>query len=190
MDSGNSSNRGPNSDMPLNAVQALMMLRSEMTQRETRMSASFNEQVQSLRQEVSQFRHDVANIVNGAGAQIAHDAKATVSPVMADYSRAVSATSAHLQGASKTVWLWFGAAGSILLLVLIVGWAMLGYYRRELIAAKDELQRYENAVPVVQAFYASDAVLCGNLLCVNIDPNGPRQGDKKQYHQAMPRLLP
>lgn len=184
MDSGN---RGPNLAMPLDAVKALMMLRSEIAQREARMSASFNEQVQSLRQEVNQFRRDISGIVDGAGTQIAKDAKDAVSPVAAEYGRAVSATSAHLQGASKTVWLWFGAASSVLLLVLLVGWVVLGYYRRELATAKEELQRYENAVPVVQAFVASDAIVCDSRICVNVDPNGRAQGDKKQYRQAKPR---
>lgn len=173
--------------MPSDAVKALMMLRSEMAQRETRMGASFNEQLQSLRQEVHQFRRDIAGIVGGASAQIAKEAKEAVSPVAAEYGRAVSATSAHLQGANRTVWVWFAAAGSILLLVLLVGWAVLGYYRRELAQTQDELARYENAVPVVQAFFASDAVVCDGRICVNIDPDERPRGDRTQYRQARPR---
>jgi hypothetical protein len=182
-------NRYQDSDtaLPMDAVKALMMLRSEMAQRETRMSASFNQQVQSLRQEVNQFRQDVAGIVNGAGARIAHDAREAVTPVAAEYGRAVSATSAHLHGASRTVWLWFGAAASILLLVLLVGWAVLGYYRRELATVQQTLNRYEDAVPVVRAYVASDAVLCGERICVNVDPNGQRTGDQRQYREAKPR---
>lgn len=170
-----------------NAIKAILMLRSEMAQRESRMNASFSQQIQSLQQQVGQFRQEVKGIVSGASAQIAAEAKDAVSPVAREYDRAVSATSAHLHGASKAVWMWFGAAGAILLLVILVGWAVLGYYRRELAAAKDELQRYENAVPVVQAFYASDAMLCGDRVCVNVDPNGQRTGDQRQYRQAKPR---
>ncbi|WP_301951062.1 hypothetical protein [Xanthomonas fragariae] len=44
-----------------------------------------------------------------------------------------------MQVASKAMWLWYGAAGAILLLVLLVGWAVLGYYRRELASVKEEL---------------------------------------------------
>ncbi|AOL21727.1 hypothetical protein BGK55_15150 [Xanthomonas citri pv. malvacearum] len=83
--------------------------------------------------------------------------------------------------------MWFAAAGAILLLVLLVGWTVLGYYRRELAAVKDELGRYENAIPVLQAYYASDAAICGGRVCVNVDPNGQRAGDKRQYRQAKPR---
>lgn len=184
MDSGN---QGTGTAMAPDAVKALMMLRAEMAQREARMGASFNEQMQSLREEVTRFRHDIAGIVGGAGTRIAQEAKEAVAPVATEYGRAVSATSAHLHGASRTVWLWFGAAGAILLLVLLVGWSVLGYYRRELAAAKDELQRYEHAVPVAQAFHASDAILCGNLLCVRIDPAARRHVDGQAYRQALPR---
>ena len=169
------------------AAKATLMLRSEMAQREARMNASFNQQMQSLREEASQFRRDITDIVSGASNQITKEAKGAISPVAAEYDRAVSAISAHLQRASKTVWLWFGAAATILLLVLLVGWAVLGYYRRELATIQDELQRYENAAPIVQAFYASDAAVCGGRVCVNIDPDGQRTGDKRQYRQAKPR---
>ncbi|MFC7519850.1 hypothetical protein ACFQS6_05605 [Xanthomonas populi] len=83
-------------------------------------------------------------------AQIATEAKDAVSPVAREYDRAVSATSAHLQGASKTVWIWFAAAAAILFLLLFIGWAVLGYYRRELSIVQAELQRYESAIPVLQ----------------------------------------
>ena len=168
-------------------IKVIMMLRAEMGQRETRMTSSFNQQIQSLQQQVGQFRQEVKGIVSGASTQIAQEAKQAVSPVAAEYDRAVSATSAHLQGANRTVWMWFGSAGAILLLVLLVGWAVLGYYRRELSAMKDELQRYENAIPVVQAYHASDAVICGGRICSNNDPKGQRAGDKQQYRQAKPR---
>lgn len=172
------------------AVKAVLMLRSEMTQREARMSASFNQQMQSLRQELGQFRRDVAGIVDGAGTQIAKQARDAVSPVAAEYDRAVSATSAHLLGASKTVWTWYAGLAVLAVLFSTVVWGVLGYYRRELVAAREALQRYENAVPVVQAFYASDATLCGGRICVNVDPNAQRSGDKRQYRQAKPRPQP
>lgn len=170
-----------------NAIKAILMLRSEMAQREARMSASFSQQIQSLQQQVGQFRQEVKGIVSGASAQIATEAKDAVSPVAREYDRAVSATSAHLHGASRTVWMWFAAAAAILLLVLLVGWAVLGYYRRELADVKEQLERYDNAIPVLQAYYASDAVICGNRVCTNVDPNGQRAGDKRQYRQAKPR---
>lgn len=169
------------------AAKGMLALRTEMGQREQAIRGLFNQELQSLRNTVTESRREVSGIVSGAKDQIAEEAKRAVAPVAAEYGRAVSATSAHLRGASKTVWLWFAAGGGILLLVLLVGWALLGYYRRELTAAKDELRRYENAVPVVRAFVASDAIICGDRICVNIDPKGQKQGDKRQYRQAKPR---
>ncbi|WP_243720487.1 hypothetical protein [Luteimonas aestuarii] len=169
------------------AIQAILMLRSEMAQRETRMGAAFDQQVQSLRAEVGQFRHDIRSLVGGASAQIARESRAALTPVAAEYDRAVTATSAQLVGASRTVWMWFGAAATTLLLTLLVAWAVLGYYRRELASAQDALQRYEDAIPVVQAFHASDAVICGGRICTNADPAGQQAGDRQQYRQARPR---
>ncbi|RMH87364.1 hypothetical protein EBB59_13165, partial [Lysobacter pythonis] len=139
------------------AVQAILLLRSELAQREARMSAAFHQQIQALQREASRFRREVAGIVDSAGARIAGEARDAVMPVAQEYERAVSATSAHLHGASRTVWLWFGATGSILLLVLLTSWAVLGHYRRELAVTQAELRRHENAIPVLQAFQASDA---------------------------------
>ena len=176
--------------MPPDAIKALMMLHADMIQRETRMSAAINEQVQSLRQEAGQFRRDLTAMVEAAGTRIAQDAREAVSPITAEYAHALSATSAQLHGVGRTVGLWFAAIGTTLLLVLWVAWTVLGYYRRELAATKEELQRYEDAVPVVQAFYASDAVICGGVICTHADPGGMRVGDKGQYRAAKPRRTP
>ena len=64
-------NAVPATATPAEAIKALMMLRAEMVQRETRMRATIIEHVQSLRQEAGQFRRDLAAIVEGAGARIA-----------------------------------------------------------------------------------------------------------------------
>jgi hypothetical protein len=169
------------------ATNALLMLRAEMVQREARASASMDQQVQSLRAEAARFRLDIAGIVDGASTQVAKQAKDAISPAAAEYHRVVSAASVKLQGMNRAMWIWFGAAGTILLLVLLVAWTLLGYYRRELSSIKDELQRYENAVPVLQAFRDSDAALCGGRICINVDPDADKSGDKRQYRQAKPR---
>ena len=172
------------------AAKAMLTLRAEMEQREARMTAAFNQRMHALQDGVSRVENRVTSIVSGAKTQLAEDGKQALAPVAAQFDRDVTTTAARLRGASKTVWMWFGAGGGILLLVLLVGWAVLGYYRRELATAKQELHRYESAVPVVQAFYASDAAVCDGRLCVNVEPNGKRMGDKRQYRQAKPRQQP
>ncbi|MFC6842056.1 hypothetical protein [Xanthomonas theicola] len=54
-------------------------------------------------------------------------------------------------------------------------------------AAKEQYTRFEQANVILQACTASDAIVCGELICVNTYPNGKRQGDKRQYRQALPR---
>jgi len=169
------------------AAKAVLMMIAKMDQRETRMHETIGKELLALRNEVTQVRGEIAVIVRGASAQIADEAKRAVAPVAAEYDRAVNATSTQLRSASKSVWLWFASGALILLLTLAVGWMVLGYYRYELAKTKEELQRYENAVPVLQAFYASDATVCDGRVCVNADPNSQRFGDKHQYHQAKPR---
>lgn len=166
-------------------LQAALMAKSE--EREARLQASFDQRMRTLHSEVAQVHHKIDDIVAGASARIAQETKDAMALVAVRYSRDVSVTSAHLRKASRTIWAWFCAAGSILLLVLLVGWAVLGYYRRELATAKDELGRYEDAIPVLKAYYASDASICGERICVNVDSNAQRQGDKKQYSRARPR---
>lgn len=170
-----------------NTLKLQSALIAKFEQREARMQAAFEQRMQALQSEVAQVQRRVDGIVGGASSQIAKEAKDALAPVAARYDRDISATSAQLQKANKTVWMWLGAAGAILLLVLLVGWALLGYYRRELSTVKEELQRYENAASVLQAYYASDAVICGGRVCANVDPDGQREGDKRQYRQAKPR---
>lgn len=169
------------------AAKAILLMIAKMDQRETRMHETIDREILSLRNEVTKVRSEVAILVSGASAQIAEEAKQAIVPVAADYDRAVTATSAQLHSASKTVWLWFASGGTLLLLSLIVSWMVLGFYRHELADTREQLQNYKDALPTVQAFYASDAVVCGGRLCVNADPNGPRFGDKRQYHQVRPR---
>lgn len=41
------------------AIKAILLLRAEMAQREARMGAAFSQQIQSLQQQVGQFRQEV-----------------------------------------------------------------------------------------------------------------------------------
>jgi hypothetical protein len=169
------------------SAKAILLMIAKMEDRETRMRASIDSEILSLRNEVAQVRGEVAILVRGASAQIAEEARQALAPVAAHYNRAVSSASTQLKSASKTVWLWFASGAAVLLLCMVVGWMVLGFYRRELADAKEQLQNYKDALPTLQAFDASDAAVCGGRLCVNADPNGPRFGDKRQYHQARPR---
>jgi len=169
------------------AAKAVLLMIAKVDQREAQLQEAMQREMQSLRQHTTDVRREVAAMTHDATMQIAEAAKRAVAPVAAEYGRAVSAASAQLQHASKAVWLWFATAGAVLLLTLGAGWIALGYYRHELARAADQLQRYQDAASVLQAFQASDASVCGGRLCVDIDPNGQRIGDKRQYRLVKPR---
>lgn len=165
----------------------LSALVAKFEQRETRMQAAIDQKLQTLQNEVAQLDQRVNNIVSGARARITEEARAAFAPMADEYNRAVSATTLQLRGASKTVWAWYSGIAALAVLILLVGWAVLAYYRRELAAAQEELQRYENAVPIVQAFVASDAIVCDGRICISADPDERPQGDQRQYRRARPR---
>lgn len=165
----------------------LLLQLSEMRQRERRMQAGMQQQLQTLRDEAGQMHTRMEQVISSAGQKITQQTQPALTRLSTEFDRQLSTSTARLDGASRTIWMWFGSAASILLLVIAVGWVALGYYRKELATAKDQLARYENAVPIVQAFQASDAALCGDRLCVNVDPSAKKVGDKRQYRPARPR---
>lgn len=171
-------------------AKAILIMIASMDQRETRMRETVAKELQSMRHEVARAREDVATIVRGASSQIANEARQALAPVAAQYEHAVTKTSSQLHSAGSVVWIWFATSVSLLLLVLLVGWSVLSYYHRELTDTKAQLQNYKDAVPVVQAFYASDAMICNGRLCVNTDTTGQRFGEKRQYHPVKPRQQP
>ncbi|WP_024891878.1 hypothetical protein [Luteimonas huabeiensis] len=168
-------------------LRVLAALLAKFEQREARMQAIVEQRLQAVHDEVAQLHRRIDGIVSGAQARIVEEAKAAIVPVAAEYGRAVDTASAQLRVAGRTVRAWYGALAGLCLLLVLVAWGVLGYYRRELAEARDALERYEDAVPVLQAFYASDATVCGDRICVNVDASAPRQGDARQYAAARPR---
>jgi hypothetical protein len=87
----------------------------------------------------------------------------------------------------RTARAWTLASLATLGLTLVASLLVLGYVRRELATARAQVQRYDDAIPVLRAFHASDAVVCGDRLCVNVDTRGPRSGERRQYLPAQDR---
>lgn len=166
----------------LSALQNTILLQSTLLakaeERERNMQAEFSRRMQSMEKEVRLAQSGIHDLVNGASFRIIDEAGKAFRPLVARYDFEASAATTKLRMASRIVWLWFGGALSILLLTFAVGWISVNHDQREIAAASDKLQRYENAVTIVDAFYASDAVVCGDpgapRICANIDPNGAR----------------
>ena len=148
-----------------NSIRLQAALMAKLEQRDRQTADRLHQQMQSL--------HD--------------QAQSALAPAAIRYDRAVESACMKLQAAQRTVSVAFALAGSSLLLFLILGWLLLGYYRRELQTVQSELQRHEQAIPILQAYAASDAMLCDGHLCVNTDATAPARGDKRQYRPAKPR---
>ncbi len=170
-----------------NTVKLQAGLLAKFEQRDAQLNAAVHQRMASMQGEVQQLQRRVEGIVSGASSHIAEQAKVAVAPATAELDRATAAFARQLQGAGRTLWTWYAGLAVLALLLAAVAWAVLGYYRRELRTVKDELGRYKNAIPVLQAYYASDVAICGGRVCVNVDPDGQRAGDRQQYRQARPR---
>ena len=170
-----------------NTVKLQAGLLAKFEQRDAQLNAAVHQRMAAMQSEVQQLQRRVEGIVSGASSHIAEQAKVAVAPATAEVDRATAAFARQLQGAGRTLWTWYAGLAVLALLLATVAWAVLGYYRRELRTVKDELGRYENAIPVLQAYYASDVAICGGRVCVNVDPDGQRAGDRQQYRQARPR---
>lgn len=178
---------GSNDASLADATKALLMLRAEMSQREDRMRTAIDRHVQELGQDLHRARLDIVASVKNASAQIASDARKVTVSASADLQREATASARRLRHVSRLAWIWLGGAMMLLLMTLLVGWAVLGYYQRELRSAKVALSRHENAIPVMHAFDASDAVICDGRICINPEPSAEARGVGKQYRRAQDR---
>ncbi len=168
-------------------LRALALMLARMEQRETQLHASLNDKAQSAHRELQQLQHRLAAMAGSAQASISQQATAAIAPASVQCNRAVTEVTGQLRRASRIVWGWyFGLLGLGLLLGLLA-WGVLGYYQRELDTARQALSRHDNALPVLQAFQASDASLCDGHLCIHADATAPRYGDNKQYVRAKAR---
>jgi len=166
-------------------LQAALIAKIE--QREAHIQASFDQQMASLHKGAGLADQRINEIVRSATIRIGEEANNVLAPLASQYSRDVSTMSIQLRRAHRIAWSWTCAAGSLSLLLAFAGWASVSHYRREIATARGELNRYDAAIPVLQAYYASDATLCGDRICVHIDPKGLRQGGRGEYRQAKPR---
>lgn len=165
-------------------LRATSTLLARIEQRDAQMQMTLDRKLQAVEDEAARLHQRVDAIVSGAQARIAGEARAALVPVSAEYGRVMSAAAARLDGVARTAWAWYAGLAGLGLLLALVAWGVLGYYQRELARTRDELARYENAIPVLQAFHASDAIVCGGRICVNVDAGAGRQGDRRQYAPA------
>lgn len=176
--------RNPNAQ---DLLQALALMLARMEQRESQLHASLQNTAQSAHNELQQLQHRLANCVGNTQNAISQQAAAVMAPVTTECSRTVADMTTQLRKASRIVWAWYLALAGLALILAMLGGGVLGYYQRELAAARDALAQHDNALPVLQAYQASDASLCDGHLCIHADATAPRYGQNKQYIRAKAR---
>lgn len=165
-------------------LRATCTLLARIEQRDAQMQAAFDRTLQAVGNDAAQVHQRLDVVVRGARTRISAEARAALDPVAAECGRAMNAASTQLQAAARTVWTWYAGLVGLGLLLAVIAWGVLGYYQRELERARDELARYDNAIPVLRAFRASDAIVCGGRICVDVDKGAHRHGDRQQYAPA------
>ncbi len=173
-------------DQMRDVLKAVAVLLARLEQGEAQLHVAVDRQLRAVHGEVARIQQRIDGIVSTAQARITDEARVALGPVTAEYGRVMDTASARLHMAGRTVWTWYAGLAGLGLLLAVIAWGVLGYYQRELGQARAELARYENAIPVVRAFSASDAIVCGDRICVNVDPGAPRRGDRQQYLPARP----
>ncbi|MGN0858291.1 MAG: hypothetical protein ACI4NW_03780 [Stenotrophomonas sp.] len=168
-------------------LRALALLLARMEQRENQLHASLQQRGQAAHAELQQLQHRLLAIVGSAQASISEQASAAMAPAASEYRRVVAEAENQLRRTSRIVWGWYLALAGLALILAMLGGGVLGYYQRELAAARDALARHDNALPVLQAFQASDASLCDGHLCIHADATAPRYGQDQQYIRAKAR---
>lgn len=182
--------RNANTDDAHDAMSALLMVAAKSEERSTRMAAAFDAEIKSIRSELVRTQREISRIVEQAGGQISQISVEALKPVTARYEHAVAGISERVRQTRHTLWIWFAITAAALLLLLITGWAVLGYYRSKLADTRQKLQQQENVAALVRAFNASDAQVCEGRLCITVDEKAARYGDKRQYRMARSRPSP
>ncbi|MDR6990683.1 hypothetical protein [Luteimonas sp. 3794] len=165
----------------------LLALRTEISTHAETIRGAFQQDADASSASRDQLRADVARITADAAARIASQADDALQPQLQQHRHALASLTAQIEAMGRSARTWMLASLVTLAMVVVVAWLVLGYVQREAGTMREEVQRYEDALPVLQAFYASDAMVCGDRVCVHVDPNGQRMGDSTQYVPARPR---
>lgn len=165
----------------------LAALMARFEQRETRMREVADRTAADLRGELGQLRLQVERLVDDAAERIANDAGLALAAVATRHDRDAAMVSARLAAAARAARAACIALAGLLALCLLLGWTGLSHYRGELARVRGDIQHYERAESVLRAYAASDAMVCGERLCANIDPGAERHGDTGQYRPLRQR---
>ncbi|WP_024890669.1 hypothetical protein [Luteimonas huabeiensis] len=165
----------------------LLALRTEISEHAEKIRGTLRQDAEALKESSHRVHEDVARITGQAAERIARQAEEALKPRLHEHGQALASLGARVERMGRVARTWTFASLATLATTVLVSLLVLGYFRRELAATRAQLQRYDDAIPVLQAFYASDAVVCGERICVNVDAGARRIGEGERYAPARPR---
>ena len=137
------------------AIQTLMVLSAEMTEREQRISQMLiqnsNEISHKLNQESTQFSK-----------HLMEETQRVLPPLVQKYDSIVSPVFDKVKQTHRTVNFWILGIIGVFIALGIMSWFLIWQYKNEFI-------RYQNAVEIVRAFNSSDTVVCDGRICIKAE---------------------
>ena len=153
------------------AIKVLVMLRADVIEHGRKIEYRINEQQRALTEESDCFRQQVGDIVDNAGESIRKEAEQSMASASAGYRQAVDELNLGVGRCNKIIKSWYIGVGAVLAIVAVVLFALVRYTVSDLADKRAELQNYERAIEVAQAFANSDAYICEGRICINAGKN-------------------
>lgn len=138
------------------AIQSLMVLSAEMSEREQRIA-------EMLIQNSNQIRHELHQESTQFSKHLMDETKRVLPPLVQEYDRIVSPVFEKVKQTHRTVNFWIMGIIGVFIALGIMSWFLVWQY-------KNEFMRYKNSVEIVRAFNASDAVVCDGRICIKTEP--------------------
>lgn len=168
--------------------QALLLatLIARFEQREERMRASTDQIEVRLRDGLQQAHRRIEELVALAGERIGRDAEHVLAAVVARHATGLADPIQVLRGTARVARTACVALAAILGITALLGWGALSHYRGEIEGLRGDLQRHQQAEAILRAYAASDIRLCGQALCVNVDPVDARGDGRYRVVRTRP----
>lgn len=125
----------------------LLALRTEISEHAEKIRGALQQDAEAMRESGHRFRQDVAHITGQAAERIAREAEDALGPQLREHAQALTSLRAQVEAMGRTARIWTFASMATLGLTVVVALLVLGYARRELAAARAEVQRYDDAMP-------------------------------------------
>ena len=137
------------------AIQSLMVLSAEMSEREQRIA-------EMLIQNSNQIRHELHQESTQFSKHLMDETKRVLPPLVQEYDRIVSPVFEKVKQTHRTVNFWIMGIVGVFIALGIMSWFLVWQY-------KNEFMRYHNAVEVMRAWNASDATVCDGRICIKTE---------------------